>query len=378
MLEIVGDASPQIRRHQKQDQAERSFLPRESSVDFVWRHLALDIRSAVSDQLAYGDVEAVAKAVIRRLIYAPKDQSVRMQKGLTKYTLISAWDQVTDHIIWCVRSYKKYGYEIEMAMHAARSDMVRVSVERSIKILIEVIQQLLVTHEGMNQVEWLDKISNHAANTQKVYFKYLPDKPTFKSLIIAGPGRNFTRSVVLMHDLVQVAWSALTMPRNERPLAGTIHVQTGESKMEVLSSMTQMGTASKYAKKLGMPVEYGPSNTTVRICRINNLRLWAKSEGAHLVQPELKREERQHLVWAIFAYWTLFYPKSYDMAHNFHFVNNSAENLGCGLAPVNSYPGIDLIRRRLNSRWTRQDDDILSWRLWALQQGIDQNAVLAA
>lgn len=353
------------------------FHPTEQAVDFVYGRIAYDVRIKVWDDFEYGDIKPRLKQAIRRHIMSPPDKAQRMLQNRVAYDFLGDWDEMVTHFVWCMKAYNWRAYEIEMAMCAARSRAVEFSINRGIEIALEVTKHALYPDPSkVRHYDWLGALSDKAQGTRKVYFTYLPEKPSFRWLIMLGQkGRGFKRSVVLLHDLLQIAWDSFSGPAASKPLAAPLEAQTGPMEMKKVN-MQVMKQASDFLKQHGLPVEYGPSMTTVRFCQINNLRAKCKSPTHPYEEPPLTKFERQCIVWGLFSYWTLFYQKSYGQAHNFQFANNSAEQLGCGMAPVNSYPDIATVKRTLGTQWTPADDLILTQRLAALQRGIDQASVL--
>jgi hypothetical protein len=346
------------------------FENSKAAAEAITHQLLPRVREKVPGIIGPNFGRVLRRAVKNALQSGTRDD--RTRNGVVSNDVIGDWAGLAKHFVYVLKSHGAREYELEMAMLVARSDSVLGSVNRGIDVLLEVIDRMYPRAE----------LGGIAARTHKLYYTTLVDQFQFPQLLLKQ--RNFQESVVVLHDLLQIAWSFfdgighLNLPAADRPLAASILAPgiraNDKGKLDGIIAPVDtrvMFEAVAFAKRHNLPVEVGPSMTTVRFCQINELVKKTSLLG-HYRQEPLSSDERKHLVWAIFAYWTIHYPKAFGSAHCFFFVNCSALQLGAELAPFGQYPELAAISRGLGANWTMGADIELDIRKEKLRKGLDQ------
>ena len=315
---------------------------------------------------------------------------------------IDSWAALADLVVYELTSEVNYLTEIELAEMVMLSTRVEQSVDGAIERLSQCLSVPTLLLSGLTnmQIEALgaDRSARlmQAARTaggrvrdayfedefrqhNKQYRPYMSELGGHSLQALSWPQDevqlNLEKKIGLMHDLFQVAYdffgNAEINDLVNNPLETAMRTQTGRNFFgKVMESRDNPGSSERskaYAKSIGRPSESGPSYTTVRVCRINELMAAFKrllghfrsvlqdapaSPGNPAANAKASARalqistglvactdsERKDLVWAMFAYWTLYYQKSMGPAHTFFEVREAAKQCGVVLTKHARYP----------------------------------------
>lgn len=338
---------------------------------------------------------------------------------------VGSWEEVGELVVYELRSEKNYLKELELAEVALASPLIAATytkvctllnacIEHSLTLLVPLRKRLPSSKTPLIE-ELEDEVDTwFKSTTFKVKFKhyraYFPELENY-SLSEAVNDRldelKPDQKIALVHDMLQVLWDIYTFwvkkdglgnsavwpdfLDGEHPLSREMTTQTGVRKrgVGVLSwqenVMEPRGKdtderSKQFAREQGRPSESGPSYTTVRFCGINNLvkTLRHVSDKLGVTLPpsikELSKDERIHLVWGIFAFWSLRYRKSVTTAHCFFEIREAARQCDAEMAKGEGYPEVGPVKAALRS--THTPDLTSRLRKRALLMGMDQ-AIIA-
>jgi hypothetical protein len=293
--------------------------------------------------------------------------------------------------------------ELKLAMVVVRSPAVLGTVNRTITGVEKLMMAVRLSRgNSLNTTEYRGNMldNDRASRGDKTYLPW--QKNMTISSALGDDSAGFTIRMALLHDLMEFSRSFFSSEDINKvmrlpPLTKSETVTTADGVVSRTPETTEKSI--EYAKSLHSPVECGPSYTTARLLRLpdvlskvtqNELRTEAtrpvdpmeRMSGVHR-KPHppgylnLSKEEKTHIAWGIFAWWTLNFPKRWGTgAHCFFAVSDAARSCGAPMADkTGAYPKHKDLMRKLQVDWTPADEAIFRKRRQAMIDGLEQSEV---
>lgn len=340
----------------------------------------------------------------------------------------SSWGDLANFILHEIVTNSHRVRELEMAMIITKSPVIMGTVNTTIlgieklMMAVRLSRGASLTTKGekpdydLTKLNAADRGVNNSVN--KFYLPWAQNKSVQATLGDSAVG--FTTRVALLHDLME--FSVMMFASGEvrkvlgvgsTPMSHPETVTTADG-VKARGPLTEPKSI-QYAKSLHCPVEVGPSYTTTRLLRlptaISILTSKALAEDEKSAEPEpklgarpaaktlsdpikkmpgvravphapgyihLSPEQRGHIAWAIFGWWTLNFPKHWgDGAHCFFAVSDAARSCGADIVSTpGAYPSREELCTRMQVRWTTADTTELERRKLALLAGNEQSAAV--
>jgi len=320
--------------------------------------------------------------------------------GDKEQPLISSWSDLSDLMPAAIAESSNRLKELKLAMITVRSPVVLATVNSTITGVEKLMAAVRLSRgHSLSNDDYRKPMLDATQGSQahKTYLPWTQHKSISAALQETEAG--FTIRMALLHDLMEFSRSFFRSPEvtSVMDLPGFNQRETVAVSDGVFVNRNQESEqrSIQYAKSLHCPVECGPSYTTARLLRLPDvLSKVTKSDNPGPPDPmkrmkgvrvvavpsgylHLTRNQKTHIAWGIFAWWTLNFPKRWgDGAHCFFAVSDAARS--CGAPIVDSpgaYPAFEDLARKLDVRWTRADEAKFCRRRDAMIEGTEQGDV---
>ncbi len=338
--------------------------------EFLRGKIATRVRASVQEATNQEILRVLAKYLASKGGERWLLTSGRLSKDFT----VNSWDLLADRMIYELRSETYYDSELMMAMCVEKSHRIKASVDIATNRLHVAIRLLLKRQDLSSKARQVfeDDLGNTAYDpVTKHYHAFQPGSPSINALLLKGnKGRSLEESVAALHDLLEVAFQLFKQLSTvtSHPLIRQVKVTTAPNTRRVRDQNTT-DEAINFTLGRGLPTEMGPSYTTVRFCSINEVFKHVSKTNR---PRDLTKQELTDLVWAIFAYWTLSYRKSYSGAHCFFEVYDAARNFGIQLTANGQHLNVFQAQGKFSVSLSKQDLKVLRSRQQRLREGLDQ------
>ena len=310
---------------------------------------------------------------------------------------ISSWADLSKLMPDAIAESSNRLKELKLAMVVVRSPLVLGTVNTTITGVEKLMMAVRLSRgASLSDTDYRRHMleANQGSRADKTYLPWTQN--TNISAALQDSDAGFTIRMALLHDLMEFSRSFFKSPAVTRVMglpqlnqSETVTVADG-----VFETRNQKSEARsiQYAKSLHCPVECGPSYTTARLLRLPDVLSQAtQSENPGPPDPMermkgvrvtphppgylyLTRDQKTHIAWGIFAWWTLNFPKRWgNGAHCFFAVSDAARS--CGAPIVDSpgaYPSLERLAGKLDVRWTKADEARFRQRRDAMIAGTEQ------